>query len=70
MGGGGWKEEVTLLMIVTIRPHQMKQPPSQTLLVILPERAFRGVLPLQLNTLAQEVTPIISADNSLARATP
>lgn len=60
---------MTLLMMATKRPQQVKQPPSQKLLVTVPERECRGVLPLQSNTLAQAATSTIPENNPLARVT-
>lgn len=60
---------MTLLTMATERPQQVKQPPSQKSLATVAERECRGVLPLQLNTLARAVTSTISENNPLARVT-
>lgn len=50
-------------MMATKRPQQVKQPPSQKLLVTVPDKECRGVLPLQLNALARAVTATISENS-------
>lgn len=56
-------------MMATKRPQQVKQPPSQKLLVTVPDKECRGVLPLQLNALARAVTATISENSPWARVT-
>lgn len=56
-------------MMATKRPQQVKQPPSQKLLVTVPDKECRGVLPLQLNALARAVTATISENSPWASVT-